>query len=125
MPAYVSRAGGPYGQGNFRFTWYGDRIIQEVNAATTRAARRTADQAMMQARSLVPVDTGALRDSIDYELRPTQTGFALVIFAGEEYALYVELGTMHMSARPYLRPVLDQINNIYRGFLSEEMQRVA
>ena len=58
-----------------------------------------------ESRALVRVDTGALRDSIDYEVEDGH----LYLSAGEdlddERALANELGTRHMAAQPYLKPV--------------------
>lgn len=53
-----------------------------------------------------PVKTGDLRDSV--ETRPsTNGGFpSQVILSQLEYAGYVEVGTEHMDAQPYLKPAL-------------------
>ena len=67
------------------------------------AGNRIADDA----RQLVPVKTGRLRDSIVAET-PTMSGDEIrcVISASTTYALFVELGTWKMKARPYLKPSL-------------------
>ncbi len=53
-------------------------------------------------RRLVPVDTGALRSSIeDTYVDPTG-----VITVGTDYWRYVEYGTRYMDAQPYIRPAL-------------------
>jgi HK97 gp10 family phage protein len=59
------------------------------------------------ARLLVPVKTGRLRDSIVAET-PIMSGDEIrcVISASTTYALFVELGTWKMKARPYLKPSL-------------------
>ena len=119
------QAGGPITRrGDFRFTSYFRQALDGLGVAQQRAAQRTADWAVMEARSLAPVDTGWLRDSLDYTVRQTETTFAIVIFAGAEYALYVELGTSRMSAQPFLRPVLDRITGVYRDFLAAEVRRI-
>lgn len=120
------QAGGPYtGRGNFRFTSYiGQRTTQLLDAQA-RAAERTGAWAAEEARRLAPVDTGELRDSITFEVRRTATSFAIVVLAGAEHALYVELGTVNMNAQAYLRPVLDKIGPKYREFLAEEIRKVA
>jgi HK97 gp10 family phage protein len=118
------RAGGPYGRGNFRFTSYFKQRQEQLLDAQGRAAQRTGAWAAEQARQLAPVDTGELRDSITFEVRRTATTFAIVVLAGAEHALYVELGTSRMSAQPYLRPVLDRIGEQYRQFLAEEIGRM-
>jgi len=54
-------------------------------------------------RSLVPIRTGFLRDSIFHRA----AGFTLDFGAEADYAAYVEFGTSRMPPRPYLRPALD------------------
>lgn len=121
----AARAGGPYGRGNFRYTSYFKQRTAQILAAQGRAAERTGAWAAEQSRLLAPVETGELRASISYVVRRTQTTFAIVVYAGAQHALYVELGTVNMSAQPYLRPILDQIGRRYQTFLAEEMRAVA
>jgi len=71
------------------------------------------------AKSLVPVRTGFLRDSIHHLV----TGFNLDFLADAEYALYVEMGTYRMAPRPFMRPALDGsqqkiLDAIMRGALN-------
>lgn len=74
------------------------------------------------ARLGVPVKTGRLRDSIVAET-PTMGGDEIrcVISANTEYALYVEMGTYKMKARPYLKPALyknkDEFERQMRGLV--------
>jgi HK97 gp10 family phage protein len=56
--------------------------------------------------SLVPVDTGELRDSIDYNV---EADGSLNFEATAEYAGYVEFGTSKMSAQPFFMPPLDTL----------------
>lgn len=55
-------------------------------------------QTQLEARLNCPVDTGALRNSIDTEV-DRMAGF---VFTGLDYAGYVEFGTYKMAARPYM-----------------------
>jgi HK97 gp10 family phage protein len=123
MPA--ARAGGPYGRGDFRFTSYFRQRMSALLSAQERAAYRVGAWATEEARRLAPVDTGELQASITFEVRRTATTFAVVVLAGAEHALYVELGTSRQSAQPYLRPVLDRIGEQYRSFLAEELRSAA
>jgi HK97 gp10 family phage protein len=74
------------------------------------------------AREIVPVDTGTLRDSIVAET-PVMTGNEIrcVISANTYYAIYVEMGTWKMAARPYLKPALyknkDEFERQMKGLL--------
>jgi len=54
-------------------------------------------------RSIVPVDTGALRESIYH--RPA--GLELEFGATMDYASHIEFGTSRARAQPYMRPALD------------------
>lgn len=122
----AAQAGGAYGRGNFRYTSYFRQRTTSILDAQERAANRTGQWAANNARVLCPVgETGDLRDSIDFTVRRTQTAFAIVVYAGAEYSGFLELGTVNMSARPFLRPVLDKINRQYGIFLQEEVRKVA
>lgn len=57
-----------------------------------------------KAQELAPVDTGALRADIRYEVAPDEN--AVYIGNTEEipYAKYQEFGTSKMKAHPYLKP---------------------
>jgi len=56
------------------------------------------------ARQLVPVRTGRLRSSIYAKIRE----WVAEIGAEAAYALFVELGTRYMRARPYLYPAIQE-----------------
>jgi len=54
------------------------------------------------ARQLAPVRTGHLRSTIYADVKE----WVATIGAEATYAMYVELGTRHMQARPYLYPAI-------------------
>ena len=56
------------------------------------------------ARQLVPVRTGHLRSTIYAKIRE----WVAEIGAEATYALFVELGTRYMRARPYLYPAIQE-----------------
>ena len=67
-----------------------------------------AENVRLEAKTLAPVDTGALRDSIevfDGDSKKEKYIGSITI----PYAIYQELGTVKMSPQPYLRPALDNI----------------
>ena len=70
------------------------------------------DRIVDGAKRLVPVDTGALRDSIRKEMSPGAPSCRVEAFgdraAGEGYALFVEFGTRHAPAQPFLRPAASE-----------------
>lgn len=58
------------------------------------------------ARLYCPVDTGRLRSSIQASKGSDAQGPYADIGTNVEYAAFVEFGTVHMAAQPYLRPAL-------------------
>lgn len=86
------------------FQWFPERVIAAVDKAFEERAHR-AGRAMVQiAKSLVPVDTSATKQSIHYLYEPkTRT---LTLIASTHYSSYLEWGTFKMAARPYMRPAI-------------------
>lgn len=58
------------------------------------------------ARRACPVDTGRLRSSIVSVPGRDAVGPFVVIGTNVDYAPYVEYGTRHMGAQPFLRPAV-------------------
>ena len=84
-------------------------------AATTATTVMSEDVAS-DARSRAPVDTGALRDSID-----VQPGKVTV---SVPYAAFVEYGTSDTPAQPFLRPAADTVEDGHAlGIAAEVMRR--
>ncbi|HDI53113.1 MAG TPA: HK97 gp10 family phage protein [Candidatus Bathyarchaeota archaeon] len=97
------------------------RIIPEaLEKAALEALDAATEEGVEYAKTVVPVDTGALRRSIRQEPRPRREGdgYEAGITAGGggvvnpktgrevNYAAYVEYGTSRAPAQPYLRPGL-------------------
>jgi HK97 gp10 family phage protein len=66
-------------------------------------------------RSLAPVDTGALVDSIDYEV----SGGTAEIGPTVSYAYFVEYGTVDTPPQPYAGPAADQHADDFVGRVAE------
>lgn len=72
---------------------------------------RIADAIVRDAQRLVPVDTGRLEDGIEAD---SPSGGSVKVHSRrpdanpnrEGVPVYVELGTRHMAAQPYLKPAL-------------------
>lgn len=75
----------------------------QIEAAVRRLLDNVADDIEADAQRIVPVDTGHLRSTIH---RGPVEGHSVKIHADADYAAYVELGTRHMDAQPYLKPAL-------------------
>lgn len=57
------------------------------------------------ARRLVPVDTGELKESIEFHMTGETTG---ELTAGTDHAMFPEFGTVDQAAQPYMRPAVEK-----------------
>lgn len=100
--------------GNLRFTWYGARVVHQIDTAIGDAMDQTAVEAKAAAIERCPVGDGKhegkhLYETIDAQVDTTGGGRRrLVLSADKPYATFVELGTSRQSAQPFLRPAIDQ-----------------
>jgi HK97 gp10 family phage protein len=78
-----------------------DRMKQNI----IKEADGVGAQMETMAKSIVPVRTGQLRDSIFHDIVESELGF--MFGAKADYAGYVEFGTRFMRAQPFIRPALD------------------
>ncbi|WP_288484775.1 HK97-gp10 family putative phage morphogenesis protein [uncultured Novosphingobium sp.] len=82
-----------------------DRLLGAMRSAPQRAAQEWLEQDFKPvAKSLVPVRTGELRDSIDGRVTAT----SVEVFATAEHARFVEEGTSKMEAQPFMGPAWEQ-----------------
>lgn len=65
------------------------------------------------------VRTGRLRNSITYGVDTEEP--AVYIGSNVEYAPYVELGTSKMTARPFLKPAVENYGEQYKELLQQAM----
>lgn len=77
-----------------------EKFEEQLGVIMEAAAQAVCDSA----KSMCPVDTGALRSSINVSVN----GNRAEISADTDYASYVEFGTSKMAPRPYLVPALLQ-----------------
>ena len=79
------------------------------------ATIRIRDEAKMR----VPVDTGELQNSIDYNVDISAKGFTGKVFTNKEHGLYVELGTgpkgeaSHIGISPGIKPIYSPSGWVY------------
>ena len=71
------------------------------------------------AKLACPVDTGRLRSSITHMTKPSDN--AVYVGTNVEYGPDVELGTVHMDARPFLKPAAADHADAYRAILRRHM----
>lgn len=60
--------------------------------------------AVAAAKDIVDVDTGKLRDSIDYRVEREDGLPVTTVYFGKFYGMFKEFGTSTHPARPFLRP---------------------
>ena len=104
------------------------KVQAEIKSAIARALWRIGAQAEGYAKDLCPVGTpestgipgyvgGTLRGSITH----TSDGKAAYIGTDVKYGKYVELGTVKMAARPFLRPAAANHADTYRNIVKDEL----
>ena len=106
-----------------------DNLDPRTQAGLSNGVQRAGLLVEGAAKSNAPVDTGALRDSINASGSSSFITAAAESTVGTniEYAPHVEFGTTRMAAQPYLRPALrnnrrkiaqliaDEIRSAYRS----------
>ena len=92
-------------------------VLTELEHEMEKALVKCGLQAQTFAKSLCPVDTGNLRNSISYIVE----GDTVYIGTNTEYAPYVELGTYKMAARPYLEPAISGHIGTYESIIKSEL----
>lgn len=90
-----------------------------VQPSARKGARRGRPDRRGYAKKKCPVDTGRLRNSITHVVRASEK--AVYIGTNVEYGPYVELGTRHMKAQPYLRPAASGHQGTYRAILKKNL----
>lgn len=97
-------------------------LASELHAEASRVVRKTARDIEEGAKSIVPVDTGNLKNSIQVKEQEDDLNATIGIHEGShvEYAAYVEYGTHRMAAQPYLTPAAERA----RPSFNEAMERL-
>ena len=80
-------------------------IPNAIDSAVREALEEGAEEIYSAARGQVPVDTGALQESISKDV--SDDGFT--VQASESYAGYVEFGTSRMAAQPYFYSTANRV----------------
>jgi len=82
------------------------RIAAQLPEAVSAIIRKAAFDVEANAKAVVPVDTGKLKNSITCEFpSPTKA----IIAPHTDYAAYVEFGTRRQRAKPYMRPAAENV----------------
>lgn len=97
--------------GNVRIVYnHLPKLGRELPPKCNQTVQKAALKCETYAKDVCPVDTGALRNSIEAHSVDANTW---EIAPHTEYAIYVEFGTRKMAARPYMRPAAEKIRKEY------------
>jgi HK97 gp10 family phage protein len=106
--------------------WHPEVITAEIEKRAMDRLEKAGGVVADRARQIVPVDTGALRNSIRVTRLKGDPKQNIRVYAGNRvkggsmkkgaergafYAHMVEFGTVKMGARPFLRPALNASKN--------------
>lgn len=105
--------------------WYGDDLLKKIREGTPDGLFEGAQMLVEAAAAKAPRMTGNLAESAyvvtnkrstykkdkrhkkEVKVKEGQAAAAFAIF----YAGFVEFGTKHKAARPFLRPAMDELKN--------------
>lgn len=95
---------------------------EEVREALIQAKERALEAiglaAEGYAKGKAPKDTGRLQNSISHAV----SGDSAYIGTNVEYAPYVEMGTVKMDPRPYIKPAVIEHVNEYKALVEQYMK---
>jgi HK97 gp10 family phage protein len=98
------------------------RIIRQMPGRIDDTVRDAALDCETYAKDVVPVDTGALKNSIRAE---PESDKVWIVAPHTEYAIYVEFGTRKMRAQPYMRPAAEKVRKHYPDLLVDTIIKTA
>lgn len=93
-------------------------VLRALESATRNGLTAIGKSAVSHARERVPVDTGALRDSIE----ATVEDDTLTVGSDKSYAAAVENGTYKMKAQPYLKPAMTEHSAEYERLMRDALE---
>lgn len=85
-----------------------ERTEQAARAIAARKVAQKAQAIANEAKVRAPVDTGNLRQNI-LAVQVDPLHWRTGVTNNAAYAIYVEFGTRHMAAQPFLRPAFEVV----------------
>ena len=104
-----------------QLSWNGNKVRDAIIQSVESALSNLSDDALAYMQSIVPIDTGRLRDSCFVQLEVRAGRVRLVIGADTRYAIFIELGTSRRAASPYIRPTYDYVVQRLPALLRKEV----
>lgn len=96
--------------------WNGQQFLDDISQRIDAQAIALGRQVVQIAERYAPKKTGRLATSISFHYDSITHSISFIV--GAPYGVFVEYGTRHMMAHPYLRPALNTVGSIY-GFQTE------
>jgi HK97 gp10 family phage protein len=97
-------------------------IAAKLPKETSAVVRKTAFDVEARAKMVVPVDTGALKNSITTEMQGDMTA---IVAPHTEYAVFVEYGTSRGSpAQPYMTPAAEAMQAPFERAMTQLLNRL-
>ena len=95
-------------------------LAKETRKKLSQVVRKAAFDIEAQAKANAPVDTGALRNSIQAETTGELEG---EVGVGVEYGPYVEFGTVKTAPQPFLGPAVDAVQPAFEKAVAAVIAR--
>jgi len=101
-----------------------------IKALERKALRKAAKMLQAEAKQIVPVDEGELKDSIAVKSgKRSKKKISMLVETDTTHSGIVEYGGIHKEAEPYLRPAVDKnaraIVELFAKTLKEECDKKA
>ena len=105
---------------NVKITDNHDKVIKALQQQLRAALEDAGQQAVAHAKSTVPVDTGKLKNSINYDVSDDK----LKVGTDVEYGKYVELGSVHNhTAAHFLLNAMQNHVGEYKQTIEKHLKR--
>lgn len=104
----VTRAGGPYGRGNFRTTWRGATVLQQWQAQIQAGMERVAAETLAELTSTLHRVSEEMADNAFATVAVRGTKRTIVAGSTAPHTAYHELGTTTFEGHPQIRGVVDR-----------------
>lgn len=98
-------------------------LPKKIDQAVKIAFEKWLNIVVSKMKDRVPVNTGALRNSIKW----TKIGNEYSLEAGNEsinYASFIEFGTFKMRANPFFYPTINELEPELINILNEELDKI-
>lgn len=98
-------------------------IAEAMPESTKAVVRKAGFDIEGHAKNMVPVDTGALKNSINTEFE--KGGLTAIVAPHMEYAAFVEYGTRRMSAQPYMTPAAEAVRPSFIAAMKQMLEEIS